>query len=198
MATHFWGPLHLMLELVPSMRRRGFGRIVNIARSAAGSPCRTSRRTAPASSRWSGSRMRCAPSSRSYGIRVTTVSPGLMRTGSPMNAEVKGQHEAGICVVRDCGLAAGLVDLGGARGRSDPRGLPPRRSGADDHAAGQARGRRSTQLAPASSARVMTLATRLLPGPAGAARRSSEARPGERIAVGAVGRDDADATARPY
>ena len=31
MATHFWGPLHLMLELIPSMRRRGFGRIVNIS-----------------------------------------------------------------------------------------------------------------------------------------------------------------------
>src|SRR5688572_22807867 len=31
MATHFWGPLHLMLETIPSMRRRGFGRIVNIS-----------------------------------------------------------------------------------------------------------------------------------------------------------------------
>ena len=30
MATHLWGPLHLMFECVPSMRHRGFGRIVNI------------------------------------------------------------------------------------------------------------------------------------------------------------------------
>ena len=29
-----------------------------------------------------------------YGIRVTTVAPGLMRTGSPLNAQFKGQHEA--------------------------------------------------------------------------------------------------------
>ena len=29
-----------------------------------------------------------------YGIRVTTVTPGLMRTGSPRNADVKGKHEA--------------------------------------------------------------------------------------------------------
>jgi short-subunit dehydrogenase len=29
-----------------------------------------------------------------YGIRVTTVSPGLMRTGSPVRASMKGQHEA--------------------------------------------------------------------------------------------------------
>jgi NAD(P)-dependent dehydrogenase (short-subunit alcohol dehydrogenase family) len=28
------------------------------------------------------------------GIRVTTVCPGLMRTGSPRNARIKGQHEA--------------------------------------------------------------------------------------------------------
>ena len=31
MATHFWGPLHLMLERCRAMRRRGFGRIVNIS-----------------------------------------------------------------------------------------------------------------------------------------------------------------------
>jgi NAD(P)-dependent dehydrogenase (short-subunit alcohol dehydrogenase family) len=29
-----------------------------------------------------------------YGIRVTTVAPGLMRTGSPVNSEMKGRHEA--------------------------------------------------------------------------------------------------------
>ena len=51
MATHFWGPLHLMLEVIPSMRRRGFGRIVNISSIGGRSPCRTSRRTPPASSR---------------------------------------------------------------------------------------------------------------------------------------------------
>ena len=31
MATHFWGPLHLMLACLPAMRRRGFGRIVNVS-----------------------------------------------------------------------------------------------------------------------------------------------------------------------
>jgi len=29
-----------------------------------------------------------------YGIRVTTVCPGLMRTGSPRNAYFKGRHQA--------------------------------------------------------------------------------------------------------
>jgi NAD(P)-dependent dehydrogenase (short-subunit alcohol dehydrogenase family) len=36
MATHFWGPLHLILETAPVMRHRGFGRIVNTRRSPGG------------------------------------------------------------------------------------------------------------------------------------------------------------------
>src|ERR1700749_3288800 len=31
MATHFWGPLHLMRAAIPAMRHKGGGRIVNIA-----------------------------------------------------------------------------------------------------------------------------------------------------------------------
>jgi len=94
MATHFWGPLHLMFELVPSMRRRSFGRIVNIA-SIGG------RLAVPHLAPYSASKFALVGLSdavrtelNQYGIRVTTVSPGLMRTGSPMNAEIKGQHEA--------------------------------------------------------------------------------------------------------
>ena len=94
MATHFWGPLHMMLELIPSMRRRGFGRIVNIG-SIGG------RIGVPHLVPYCASKFALTGLSDSIraelaadGIRVTTVSPGLMRTGSPMNAEVKGQHEA--------------------------------------------------------------------------------------------------------
>ena len=94
MATHFWGPLHLMQEIIPSMRRRGFGRIVNIV-SIGG------RIAVPHMAPYSASKFALAGLSdgvrselNQYGIRVTTVSPGLMRTGSPPNAQVKGQHEA--------------------------------------------------------------------------------------------------------
>lgn len=93
MATHFWGPLHLMFEAVPSMRRRGFGRIVNIA-SVGG------RIAVPHLAPYSASKFALIGLSDGvrtelarYGIRVTTVSPGLLRTGSPVNAEVKGQHD---------------------------------------------------------------------------------------------------------
>ena len=94
MATHFWGPLHLMWEAVPSMRRRGFGRIVNIS-SIGG------RMAVPHMAPYSASKFALVGLSDSvraeldqYGIRVTTVCPGLMRTGSPLNADMKGRHEA--------------------------------------------------------------------------------------------------------
>ena len=93
MATHFWGPLHLMFEAVPSMRHRGFGRIVNIA-SIGG------RIAVPHLAPYSASKFALVGLSDAvrtelgqFGIRVTTVSPGLMRTGSPLNADFKGQHE---------------------------------------------------------------------------------------------------------
>ncbi len=94
MATHFWGPLHLMWEAVPSMRRRGFGRIVNI--SSIGGKI-----AVPHMAPYSASKFALVGLSDAvraeldqYGIRVTTVCPGLMRTGSPLNADMKGKHEA--------------------------------------------------------------------------------------------------------
>lgn len=93
MATHFWGPFYLMFECVPSMRNRGFGRIVNIA-SIGG------RIAVPHLAPYCASKFALVGLSDSvrseleqYGIRVTTVSPGLMRTGSPLNADFKGKHE---------------------------------------------------------------------------------------------------------
>jgi NAD(P)-dependent dehydrogenase (short-subunit alcohol dehydrogenase family) len=93
MATHFWGPLHLMFEVLPAMRRRGFGRIVNIT-SIGG------RIAVPHLAPYCAGKFALVGLSDSvraelaqHGIRVTTVVPGLMRTGSPWNAEMKGRHE---------------------------------------------------------------------------------------------------------
>jgi NAD(P)-dependent dehydrogenase (short-subunit alcohol dehydrogenase family) len=93
MATHFWGPLHLILEAAPIMRHRGFGRIVNIA-SIGG------RIAVPHLAPYSASKFALVGLSDAlraeldpHGIRVTTVAPGLMRTGSPVNADFKGQHD---------------------------------------------------------------------------------------------------------
>ena len=94
MATHFWGPLYLMMALVPVMRRRGFGRIVNIA--SIGGKVAVPHMAPYCTSKFA--LVGLSDSVRSeldqYGIRVTTVCPGLMRTGSPVNADIKGRHEA--------------------------------------------------------------------------------------------------------
>ena len=92
MNTHFWGPLYTTLATLPHMRRQGGGRIVNIS-SIGG------RISVPHLVPYSASKF--ALSGLSDGLRyelardnivVTTVCPGLMRTGSPLNASFKGNH----------------------------------------------------------------------------------------------------------
>src|SRR5687768_1469537 len=93
MATHFWGPMHLLNEALPAMRRRGFGRIVNI--SSIGGKIALPHMSPYCASKFA--LVGLSDSIRSelaqHGIRVTTVCPGLMRTGGPVNADVKGRHE---------------------------------------------------------------------------------------------------------
>ena len=92
MNTHFWGPLHVCLAVIPYMRRQGAGRIVNVS-SIGG------RIGVPHMVPYSASKF--ALSGFSDGLRaelardnitVTTVYPGLMRTGSPVNAQFKGRQ----------------------------------------------------------------------------------------------------------
>jgi short-subunit dehydrogenase len=92
MATHFWGPLHLMRAVIPEMRHQHGGRIVNIV-SIGG------KIGVPHLIPYDGSKFALAGLSeaitaevRKDNIFVTTVYPGLMRTGSPRNANFKGQH----------------------------------------------------------------------------------------------------------
>jgi NAD(P)-dependent dehydrogenase (short-subunit alcohol dehydrogenase family) len=93
MRVHFRGPLQTMLAAIPYMRRQHGGRIVNIASIGGKVPVP---HLAPyVASKFalvglSGSL--CAELTRDQ-IVVTTVSPGLMRTGSPINVDVKGRHE---------------------------------------------------------------------------------------------------------
>jgi NAD(P)-dependent dehydrogenase (short-subunit alcohol dehydrogenase family) len=93
MATHFWGPLHLILEVVPIMRHRSFGRIVNIA--SIGGKVAVPHLAPYCASKFALVGLSDAVSAEleRYDIRVTTVAPGLMRTGSPVNARFKGRHE---------------------------------------------------------------------------------------------------------
>jgi NAD(P)-dependent dehydrogenase (short-subunit alcohol dehydrogenase family) len=94
MATNFWGMLYPTLAVLPEMRDRGVGRIVNIT-SIGGKlgiphllPYSASKFAAVGFSQ--GLRAEVA----TYGIKVVTVVPGLMRTGSPRNAIFRGQHRS--------------------------------------------------------------------------------------------------------
>ncbi|WP_394821423.1 SDR family NAD(P)-dependent oxidoreductase [Pendulispora albinea] len=94
MDTHFWGPLYAIFAALPAMRSRGGGRIVNI--SSIGGLVSVPHLLPYSATKFAltglstGLRTELARE----GIAVTTVFPGLMRTGSPRNAWFKGQHRA--------------------------------------------------------------------------------------------------------
>ena len=94
MRTHFWAPLYATLAVLPQMRRRREGRIVNI--SSIGGKIGVPHLVPYSASKFAlaglseGLRAELAKD----GVVVTTVFPGLMRTGSPRNATFKGQHRA--------------------------------------------------------------------------------------------------------
>jgi short-subunit dehydrogenase len=94
LTTNFWGMLHPTLEVLPGMRARGAGRIVNVT-SIGGKlglphllPYSASKFAAVGFSQ--GLRAELA----GEGIKVVTVVPGLMRTGSPRHAIFRGKHRA--------------------------------------------------------------------------------------------------------
>jgi NAD(P)-dependent dehydrogenase (short-subunit alcohol dehydrogenase family) len=94
MRTHFWGPLFAISAVLPHMRRQGQGRIVNV--TSIGGKISVPHLVPYSASKFAlvglsqGLSAELAP----HGIHVTTVCPGLMRTGSPRNAEFKGRHRA--------------------------------------------------------------------------------------------------------
>lgn len=92
MRVHFWGPLYLMQELIPDMQKRGGGRIVNIA--SIGGKVAIPHLLPYAASKFAlvGLSEGMRAELLRYGIYVTTVCPGLMRTGSHFNAYFKGQQ----------------------------------------------------------------------------------------------------------
>src|SRR5216110_2093154 len=94
MRLHFWAPFELISQIVPEMRLWGGGRIVNIS-SIGGKVA------VPHFAPYSASKFALTGFSDAIraelardNIHVTTVAPGLMRTGSHVNAKFKGRHDA--------------------------------------------------------------------------------------------------------
>jgi short-subunit dehydrogenase len=93
MQTHFYAPLYTVMAIAPEMQRRKQGRIVNV--SSFGGKV-----SAPHLLPYCASKFALVGFSKGlrselskYGVWVTTVCPGLIRTGSPRNVIVKGQHQ---------------------------------------------------------------------------------------------------------
>lgn len=94
MDVNFWSAVHTTMTVLPGMKARREGRIVNIGSIGGKVPV-------PHMAAYCASKFALVGFSSALrtelardGILVTTVNPGLMRTGSPRNAKFKGQHRA--------------------------------------------------------------------------------------------------------
>ncbi len=180
LAVHFWAPLHAMLAVIPAMRAQGGGRIVNI--SSFGGQLAVPHMAPYCAGKFALTGLSDAIRAEVARdrIHVTTVCPGLMRTGSSRNVAVRGRHgaEAGWFML---GAGAPLISMDAERAarkilRAARHGQPFLRLGVLRALSVVAGG-----LAPNLVAEAMAVIDRLLPRPTGPAgdvsRQSAEVRP---------------------
>ncbi len=170
MRTNYFSMVHCTLAVLPKMLGRGDGSIVNIT-SIGG------KLAFPHLLPYVGSKFAAVGFSeglhaevRAKGVRVTTVTPGLLRTGSPVHAEVVGVREEEFRwfnlgdslpgVSRDAYAAADRVLRAAETGETElsitPQAALAARLGA---------------VAPALTAAVLSLVNRALPAPDPSARK---------------------------
>jgi NAD(P)-dependent dehydrogenase (short-subunit alcohol dehydrogenase family) len=170
--VHFWGPLFSTWEVLPAMRARGAGRIVNVV--SIGGKLGVPHLAAYCSGKFAlaGLSETLQAELRRRGVFVTTVYPGLMRTGSHVQARFKGRHREEYRWFAASG-AAPIVAIDGERAarrivaacrRGDPSLILtlPARLGVLAAGAG-----------PGLVARTLAAGARLLPEPTGASGDSS-------------------------
>lgn len=104
----YWGTVHPTLAVLPQMRERGSGRIVNITSLGGKIPV-------PHLTAYSAAKFAAVGFSEGLraellheGIQVTTVVPGLMRTGSFLRARFKGQQSQEVTWFSLAGNTPGL------------------------------------------------------------------------------------------
>ena len=166
MATHFWGPLHTMLAAIPHMRDAGTGRIVNI--SSIGGKIGVPHLAPYCASKFALTGVSTALRAElaRHNILVTTVCPGLMRTGSPFNAWFKGRHRAEFAwfAIAD---SLPLLSIDGRRAAAQIVDAM-RHGDAELVVSWPARlAVAAGALAPNTLARAMTMINRVLPSPTG-------------------------------
>ncbi|MFQ6196527.1 SDR family NAD(P)-dependent oxidoreductase [Streptomyces sp. NPDC000405] len=164
METMYFAPLRLTLAALEGMRERGHGRIVNISSIGGRIP-------APHLLPYDAAKFAAAGLSQGLraelaqeGISVTTVLPGLMRTGSHRGARFSGQAgreyawfaaaAALPLLSMDAERAARAIVRAAERGRPELVLTALAKVGVRLHG-----------VAPATTTRALSLAARLLPGP---------------------------------
>ena len=177
MGVMFWGPLYVTQAVLGSMRERGEGSIVNIT-SIGGKvsvphllPYCCAKFAAVALSE--GLRTELAPE----GIHVTTIVPGLLRTGSHLNARFKGKV-SGEYLWFAAGAATPFISINADRAarsivQATIRGDAERVLSIPGAALNRLHG-----LAPSLTASLLKLANGFMPAAAGAFK---ESRTGHRI-----------------
>jgi NAD(P)-dependent dehydrogenase (short-subunit alcohol dehydrogenase family) len=178
MAVHFWGPLYATLAVLPQMRARRDGRIVNV--SSIGGKISVPHLVPYSASKFAlaglsdGLRAELAKDD----VMVTSVFPGLMRTGSPRNATFKGQHRAEyawfaisdslpVSSVR-AERAASQIIKACKRGQAELVITTQARAAVKFRA-----------LFPEATADILAVANRLLPGPGGIGRARAKGKESE-------------------
>jgi NAD(P)-dependent dehydrogenase (short-subunit alcohol dehydrogenase family) len=173
MTTHFWAPLHMVLAVAPEMRRRGEGRIVNI--TSIGGKIAVPHLLPYTASKFAlvglseGMRAELA----NDGVCVTTVVPGLMRTGSPPNAMFKGRHRGEYAWFA---VSGSLAITSMSAERAAKRIIAALRHGdAEVVLSIQAKlAIKLHALAPVLTQRLMAVVNRLLPAPGGIGTRRAK------------------------
>jgi NAD(P)-dependent dehydrogenase (short-subunit alcohol dehydrogenase family) len=166
MNVHYWGPLYLMQAVIPYMKNQRWGRIVNIA-SIGG------KIAVPHLAPYVASKFALVGLSQAMrtelvkdGIYVTTVCPGLMRTGSHINALFKGQQRKEFALFSIANASPLLSTSSAAAARQIVEAC--RYGTAEIVITPQARlARLVSCLLPNVTAEIMGLIARILPGPGG-------------------------------
>ena len=160
----FWSAVYPVLAAVGVMRRHGGGRVVVI--TSIGGKVPTPRLLPYTAAKFAtvGFAEALRTEAARDGITVTTVVPGLMRTGSTRNALVGGDRQAELrwftalaslpLLSMDAGAAARRIVAGGLAGRPQVVLTPAARLGIRVHG-----------VAPGLTQRALTLFDRLLPAP---------------------------------
>jgi NAD(P)-dependent dehydrogenase (short-subunit alcohol dehydrogenase family) len=164
MKVHFWGPLFTILAALPHMREAGAKRIVNI--SSIGGKISVPHLLPYCASKFAltglseGLRTELA----GQGFAVTTVCPGLMRTGSTYNATFKGQHRQEFAWFHTSNSIPG-VSMSAARAAR--RIVDACRHGDAEVilTPGAQAAILANAISPSTTARLLVLANYLLPGP---------------------------------